>query len=539
MSTSGSVPTLPGRNTKDLTDWQEMRRKNVCVLGLWAIFASMFLVVVFHGGPWTTVVRRSVPADADYSGSLPRGHSALRSASRNITSPTANNEHNSSNSVRVLSDRGSLGYPVNVSHQMIECNKDTVKECCEKQGAAVETNDHQLKAERVTRKLTRHTGGYMLSFRYYEQQTQGTRNLLQMQCLAHSFGMKVVEPFVYKSTFAIPISEVSSTVDLSKKYLSLGDLVDMNQWNTEAHSKFGYTSITSWEDFLLHAPRNIIAHCIRYRNPPKIHVPIPGYNYREGCSDLCFDKFIKSMEYLSAFGFQLVEKTCSNFVDYAGSVTTGSFYENIKGKYLSDEVTVMVNEFRGFFGLYRLPVLSECGILHKSTNVSTLPSPRIRNDALKYSNDVFQGRPYAAVIARIERVILHLHHNVSNCSQEIVSLLKSLEKSHGISDTFLAMDVGKFGSSGSTRNHFQPYGKVLFNSIYGDKWSFKKWEDSFESSASSNNPAYIANLQRTIAASSGCLILFGGGGFQGQAQKLYEIFHPDPKAWCIYKVCSR
>ena len=65
-----------------------------------------------------------------------------------------------------------------------------------------------------------------------------------------------------------------------------------------------------------------------------------------------------------------------------------------------------------------------------------------------------------------------------------------------------------------------------------------KWESSFESIASSDNPAYVANLQRMIAASSRCLILFGGGGFQGMARNLYERFHPDPKSWCIYKVCS-
>ena len=391
----------------------------------------------------------------------------------------------------------------------------------------------------MSTKQSRYMGGYMLSFRYYEQQTQGIRNLLQMQCLADSFGMKIVEPFIVRSQFVIPLFNASSTENLTKKYLGLSDLVDMERWNTETHMKFGYTAVSTWEDFLLKAPRKIIAHCIKYRNPPKIPVPIPGYNYQHGCPKQCFDKFTKSMEYLGAFGFQLVQKTCSNFIDYAGSVMPEDFMENVMGKYSPGEVTLVVNEFRGFFGLYRLPVLSECGITHNKVNISTVPSERIRTDARKYSKLVFKGRPYAAVIARIERVILHLHQNVSECSQEIIQLLWDLKSSHDISDTFLAMDVGKFGSSGSARNNFQPYGEILFNSIYGNRWSFGEWESSFESIASSDNPAYVANLQRTIAASSKCLIMLGGGGFQGMARNLYERFHPDPNSWCIYKVCSR
>ena len=70
----------------------------------------------------------------------------------------------------------------------------------------------------------------------------------------------------------------------------------------------------------------------------------------------CFDKFTKSMEYVGAFGFQLVQKTL-NFIDYAGSVVPGDFMEDVMGKYSPSEVTLAANKFRGFSGLYRLPVL--------------------------------------------------------------------------------------------------------------------------------------------------------------------------------------
>ena len=386
----------------------------------------------------------------------------------------------------------------------------------------------------------RHKGGYMLSLRYYEQQTQATRNLLQMQCLAHSVGMRIVEPFVIKSMFVIPLYDHSMMEKHSQKsLLTFGDVVDTQVWNTEAFEKFGYTSIASWEEFLRNAPRKIVVSCIRQRSPPKVLLPITGYDFHQGCPGTCFNVFDNSMNYLRQFGFRLVRKSCFNFVDFGGSILEDKFFENALGDYSPNEVTLLMNEFRGFFGFYRLPINSECGIVHfRTNNISILPSPRVLTDSQKYSTDVFRGRPYVAVVARIERVVLHRKKNMSKCSQEVVQILESINSSRGVSSTFLAMDIGRFGSQGSIRNNLQPYGEALFNSIYGNKWSFGEWEESFENSSSSNNPAYVANLQRTIAASGSCLILVGGGGFQSQAKNLYVRLHPDPSLWCIYLICG-
>ena len=517
-----------------------MRSRRNSLLILLAVSGTVILFIVFHGR-WTAsdtkvssnsglkvLVDSKLRANVESRRNVPNQHDTAGHSHRNrLSRNSAATTYTSKNDQREAAPADNA-----------DCDKYR-KVGCDCENRTDNSMGQLSRHNEISTKYSGRRGGYMLSFRYYEQQTQGIRNLLQMQCLADSFGMKIVEPFIVRSQFVIPIFNASGTENLTKKYLGLSDLVDMKRWNTETHINFGYTAVSTWEEFLLKAPRNIIAHCIKYRNPPKIQVPIPGYHYQHGCPKQCFDKFTKSMEYLGAFGFQLVQKTCSNFIDYAGSVMPEEFMENVMGKYSPNEVTLVVNEFRGFFGFYRLPVLSECGITHNKVNISTLPSSRIRTDAHKYSQLVFKGRPYAAVIARIERIILHLHQNVSECSREIIKLLWDLRSSHDIADTFLAMDVGRFGSSGSARNNFQPYGETLFKSIYGNRWSFDEWESSFESIASSDNPAYVANLQRTIAATSKCLILFGGGGFQSMARNLYERFHPDPNSWCIYKVCNR
>ena len=389
----------------------------------------------------------------------------------------------------------------------------------------------RLKTSHTVSPVQTSTRGFMLAFRFWEQQTQGLRNLNQLQCIAHSFSMRVVEPFVVNSVFSFSFSEIDKGT-----FLELGDLIDVDFWNTNISAQ--YLPLSTWGSFLTEASRDVIIHCVRYRNRPVIRVPIPGFNFRTGCSNKCYQKFNSSLSYLARFGFRLVRSTCSNFVDYAGSVSVMEFSENVFGKYHPSNVTVLVNEFRGLFGLYRMPLRSICGITNALTTASILPSSRILDDARNYSSRIFKGKPYVGVVVRIERIVLHLHHEVEECSQEVSDILQSLKSKKGVSNVFLAMDVGKFGSHGANRANLQPKGTTMFNAIYGkENWTLGEWEETFSRIAYSDNPAYVANLQRTLAAKGECLIMVGGGGFQGQARSLYETFHPDISQQCVYRVC--
>ena len=375
-------------------------------------------------------------------------------------------------------------------------------------------------------------GGFILAFRFWEQQTQAMKSLLQLQCLATHFGMQTVEPFLYRSFLGFPFP------DLNKDLLHLGDLVDINVWNEGATKQFNLFPLAPWSEFLRSAPRKVIALCMRYRNPPRITIPEPGFDFRTGCPQACSLKLNDSLTVLNRYGhFKIVRVACANFVDYGGAVTEHSLIENILGKYDHRKVTVLMNEFRGFFGLYRAPILSNCGIeLHKPS-FTVIPSVAIMDDAARYIAEVFNGEPFVAVLVRIERVVLHLKHDITECSNMLKSLLASLSKEHSINHYFLAMDVGKFGSSGSIEHHLTSYGNVVLEAVFGGLMSFKKWESLFEMHTSKTEAAYVANLQRAIAARSRCLVMFGAGGFQGQARDFYERYHPDHKDRCIHKLC--
>ena len=86
------------------------------------------------------------------------------------------------------------------------------------------------------------------------------------------------------------------------------------------------------------------------------------------------------------------------------------------------------------------------------------------------------------------------------------------------------MDVGYFGSSGSSVHNINHFGKEFFRIVNLTNQSFEDWENSFSNFLGSVNRVYIANFQRILAARSECLILVGGGGFQLQAKELYTLF---------------
>lgn len=391
--------------------------------------------------------------------------------------------------------------------------------------------------------------GYIVAMKHYEQQTQGLKNYLQLQCLADSYGMRTVEPFLERSFLTIPTEKLAQ----GKRVTVLGDLIDVDLWNKEVSTKFGYQPMSSWNEFLHSAPRNLVIGCIRQQNPPDLHVPLPGSDYKLGCPKDCFSALDPTVHFLERFGFTVVREACANFYDYAGSVTTEDFLENLlRDQHKPQETTILLNQFRGFFGLYRLPLLSNCGIKHHRMNVSVMPSPQIMKDAQEYIDHFFGDNRYIAILVRLERLVVHLHQNITTCTADLLTILNELHSERNLPRKyFLAMDVGEYGSQASARSHLLPYGKRVFQSIYNDTCSFKEWEGSFASFAASNmhvdsggdivndDAGYIANIQRVVAAKSDCLIMFGGGGFQAQTREYYDLYHHDPKSYCLRKLCGR
>jgi hypothetical protein len=388
----------------------------------------------------------------------------------------------------------------------------------------------QMTAGPMSRKL-----GFLLALKYYEQQTQATKNFLQLQCLASNYSMQVVEPFVTKSMFSFPVS-----LPPPDQTLKFGDLIDMELWNQNTVTRYGYPPVASWENFLNNAPRDVALVCVKCRDPPAVKIPIPGANFRHGCVKGCFDKFDSILDFISIYGFRVVRKACANFEAYAGTIGSHDFLDNILSpKYHQDNITVILSEFRGFFGLYRMQILSPCGLITHADmkHNMVMPSKKLVQEAKVYSKMNFNEQPYISILVRVEKIVLHSMLNITKCANEVVLVLEGLKKKFSLKEYFLAMDVGKYGSIGAILHHLQPQGKILFKRVYGERWTFHQWEKSFSQASSNDNPAYVANLQRTLAAMGRCLLMVGSGGFQAQAKSLYDKYHPDVSSRCVHTVC--
>ena len=207
--------------------------------------------------------------------------------------------------------------------------------------------------------------------------------------------------------------------------MKFGDIINLQSWNEQTRIKYEYVNMATWDEFLQDAPKDVVV-CVRYHGPHHLPVPNPGQGYTTGCKEGCYNAFNSSLTYLARYQFRLVKKVCANFVDSAASVEESNFKKHILGHLKQDGVTVLLNEFRGFFGLYRMPVVSTCGVRHRRMNISIFPSHRLVNEVHRYVHMNFMDRPFFSVLVRMERLVLHTKVNMTWCVQEVLVTLQRL-----------------------------------------------------------------------------------------------------------------
>ena len=378
--------------------------------------------------------------------------------------------------------------------------------------------------------------GYIVAIRHYEQQTQGMRNFIQLQCFGHDYGLRSVEPFMEQANLGLPFNLLLK--ERREHLISLGDLMDIDLWNNQMMDKFGYKPMATWETFLKEAPRVLIVPCIAYRDPANLHVPPAGFNVSLDCPSSCgIGSNPAALSFLRKHGFKKVYTPCFNFVNFADVLISDDFMYRVLGKFWNQKVTVLIDDFRGFFGLYRLPVISPCGLTQFKPNITFHPSQRILKDTDAYIKNAINATTYVGVLIRIERLVRHLHHDITKCASKLGAVIDSLQGEFPGAKTFLGMDVGTFGSRGTKQEYMVAHGKTFVNTIFKGGWTFKEWDASFTKYITSTNAGYVANFQRSIVSQASCLVLVGGGGFQLAARKYYDDFHSSDSSICLRKVC--
>lgn len=386
------------------------------------------------------------------------------------------------------------------------------------------------------------TGGYVLAVNYYEQQTIGSRNMIQLQCYAEHLNLAVVKPVMKDSFLRTPLNSKSQ-----KGYLKFEDSFNLEEWNAYTE-KAAYAPLVKWEVFIQRAPRSVILVKFNYPSLSVINSKkkaglvtqrAQGERYKSGCTQ----NWPTSAElaFLEANGFKIVREVCFNF--YHGDTLTRQEFD----QHLLDghsNVTVVMDFWRGMGSRQRVLLQDAC-VATYPIHEHIRPSQRVVRDAEAYIQTHLKGSPYyVAVMGRLEMSLLTVHSkqfSVPYCFKAILSELVKLKKTKHLKTTFLSIDVGKYG----TKKWRSEMGVEMANdverflgSVYGKNTTVKEWEVSFEDVSSSKDAGYIGLLQKVIVTRARCILFAGGGAFQRNALNVYRQLNPNKNHQCLRVVKS-
>ena len=398
--------------------------------------------------------------------------------------------------------------------------------------------------------------GYIIALEIYEQQTMGTGNIFQLQCFASKLNLSVVQPLMKNSFFYTPLNSTEHV-----GMIELEDLYNMQEWTNYTQSR-GYAPLVRWEDFMEHAPRDVILVQMNYLALSRIkdiqksgekfpHPVSESKDYMQGCD---FNKTDKALEALTGKNFRVVKKVCYNFTT-GDIIPLQAFQEDLSSDHNNSRATIIIDAWRGFGGPQR--VLLEDQFCQGSDYYREYvdSSLRVEIDAQHYIDRYLQGSSnteYLAVIGRYEMTVLSkkmhgeadpyaiIPHCLQKTLEEVLEMKKEKRARLG---TFLSIDAGKYGSVGFIKHNYFNHRKdfeEFVSSVYGGQMNITEWDRTFESVVETTDTGYMAKVQQAIVARAKCILFVGGGTFQRHTLHLYQQLHPDPSDRCvrILKECT-
>ena len=394
--------------------------------------------------------------------------------------------------------------------------------------------------------------GYLIAtLSIYEQQTMATGSIVQLQCFASKLNLSVVQPLMKNSFFSTPLNW-SEHADM----LQMEDIYNMKEWREHTGGK-GYAPLVRWEEFIDHAPRDVILvqmkHLtldqIYYRRKRGNKFPRPvseDKEYETGCDHRGVSA---AFEILKQKKFRVIKKVCFNF-EKGDNIPMDTYLRDLYGGANHSRVTVIMDEWRGFGGPQRVLIKEKIcpGCLDYREYVNS--SARVDGDAVQYADKYLtspNATAYLAIMARYEWTAMSLWYTKGNktdryaiipyCLQKTLDKLASMreEGAEGL-PAYLSSDFGKYGSTTFSDHNYYKHRKDLedfVSSVYGGQLNISEWERTFESVVESTDAGYVAKVQQAIVARAKCVLFVGGGTFQRHTFHLYKQLHPDPADWCV------
>ena len=380
-------------------------------------------------------------------------------------------------------------------------------------------------------------GGFVLATSYYDQMTSATRRVFSLHSWAAKFNLTVVEPFIIRSKLGLNEYAALSfeTARHSKSVPRFSDMLNINDWNRFMESQYGKGHMGLWEDFLKFAPRSIIYIVTQF---PTTVDPSPNNTFPfQNCPNKMSD-----LKYLSTYNFTVLKAWCIVLSPNI-QVSMDKFTSSVLHDHSINNVTIVFSMWKGngFYpcnttsmATYKIPKFD-----HKEMARMVSYSPGIMKSVEAYVRRFVGSKRYIAVMVRTQKALMekdklgltmNASESISICTQRTITKWKGLSQKERINATFLAMDVGEFGSYHYSKQFIEKQGmyapiNTFITTLLGNETTLESWEQSFVDVSPVLTPGIVAMVQKVLAAQSTCLILAGGGSYQKSTEALYISTH--------------
>ena len=414
-----------------------------------------------------------------------------------------------------------------------------------------ELNDSSSDAYHLLDKASMQNTGYVFALSYKDQLSSSAGRIASLQCWANQWNMVVVQPFVNGTYFRASLNHnMTNTKEMT-------DMFDVSEWNAYSKRHSLAPLAASWKDFLKSAPRDVVLVQLVYSDGgPKC---LKSSLSDKECNRQRLRDFWSQM--LAPHHFRISRYVCIDLRKYTylsmyhfNALVWGDHSPNTYGS-----ASLVIDEWAGICDSKNISL--SCYINIKNTDCESkkfvqsaaykmlTPGSQLLQDADMYIHKYFNASTfYTAVMVRWERITIYDNTEKSKsaglqCTNQIIKYLTKIQNRWNVAETFLASDVGKYGSGSFELNYSTPsvdlfkLTEKLLQVLYGKHILFEDYNRAFEDISNSNHPAYIAQLQRVIAARARCLLLFGYGSFQHHTLQLYRTLRRDRKTHC-YKIVS-
>ena len=362
--------------------------------------------------------------------------------------------------------------------------------------------------------------GYVLELDSSDQLTSGALNVLCLQCLARQIHpqVKLVEPFLVQTVYGAFLESGDKEWLARKNIVRLSDIVDINDWKRFTQKR-QYAEMTTWEDFIDNAPRDVIL----------------VQNQFSLCNPQSLER--KFSPFFELFHFNVVRLACLQF-EKRGALSLPQFKQAVYGNYSPPTVTVIFDRFPGIGDTVHRYTTTVIGTVCKKMKMTPYsyfkPGARVIADTKIFTERYLGGRnKYVSVMFRSVHAIMALQYNASlirsKCLHQAVNEWKAMKRKFRLNNTYFTNDLYVNGPIGKVS---PPLIGNLTQMLYGNERHFDEWKKGFEEVAGLNNSGYINIFQKVVATQARCLVLIGGGSFQANALNWYNMFHTEADSRC-------